>query len=348
MAQDEDELAVDFTIAAIVAAVWVIDLLALGPGGQPQPLAWIAALAGSLPLAFRRREPLVVAAAVWTVLMVQTALGVDADASVVPVAAIAIAMYGVGAYEPDDRALTGLLGALMAAYALVLSTPRHDVGDFLIASVAFLVPILAGRVVRRRRAAQAPAADALPPEVAAARGSVALQRTQIAGEARRVVAAEIARLGPPDAVAPALAELDRLTDLLGIDGDDDEPLPGLDDLEALVERTRAAGGEIELRRSGDPRPVPAGIGLTLHRIADEALANVLQHARPRRATVELRWTPDAIELEVLDDGRPLIDPQGAGGRGLLAMRERATAHGGTFYAARRDAGGFRIRVRLPL
>lgn len=354
-ATDDDELTVDLTIAGLFAGAWVLDLLALGPGGQPQPIAWIAALAGSLPLAFRRRQPLVAAMAVWTVLMIQTALGVDADASVVPAAVVAVAMYGLGAYEPDDRALTGLLGSVMAAYALVLSTPRHDLGDFLIASVAFLVPFAIGRLVGRwgpiaRRAQLARQEDlaSAPPPIA--RGRVAFQRALIAGEARRVVAAEVERLGPAATVAPALAELDRLTDLLGIDRDagGDEPLPGVDDLPALVERAREDGGEIELRVLGEPVEVRAGVGLALHRVLDEALANVLQHARPQRATVELRWSDEAVELEVLDDGQPLIDPHGPGGRGLLEMRERATAHGGTFYAARRDGGGFRIRVRLPL
>jgi signal transduction histidine kinase len=99
---------------------------------------------------------------------------------------------------------------------------------------------------------------------------------------------------------------------------------------------------------GTPRHLPPGAGLTVYRIAQESLTNVLKHAGPDPlVTVLVQWLPDAIVLEVSDDGRGASAGADGLGQGLLGMRERATMFGGTVSAGPRPGGGFRVRARLP-
>ncbi|PZR54319.1 sensor histidine kinase [Xylanimonas oleitrophica] len=134
--------------------------------------------------------------------------------------------------------------------------------------------------------------------------------------------------------------------------------PGPDDadLESLLEQARGAGMRVSLVRVGDPRRLPPGAGLTLHRVCQEALTNVRKHAGPEvSVTVVTRWGPRSVELEVADDGRgAAAEPSsgdgraGSSGYGLLGMRERAAMFGGSVTAGPRPGGGWRVRFSMPL
>ncbi|QZN84811.1 sensor histidine kinase [Cellulomonas sp. C5510] len=127
------------------------------------------------------------------------------------------------------------------------------------------------------------------------------------------------------------------------------PQPAAEDVEQLVEQVRASGVRASLVRMGSPRPLPPGIGLTVYRICQEALTNVLKHAGPDPAvTVLVQWQPAALVLEVTDDGRGAAADSDGAGQGLLGMRERATMVGGRLSAGPRPGGGFRVRAELPL
>jgi signal transduction histidine kinase len=82
----------------------------------------------------------------------------------------------------------------------------------------------------------------------------------------------------------------------------------------------------------------------------EALTNVLKHSGSTTVSVRLAYRPDALEIEVTDDG--IGAPEGIAGHGerhgLVGMRERAALFGGTFEAGPRPGGGFVVRARLPL
>lgn len=126
------------------------------------------------------------------------------------------------------------------------------------------------------------------------------------------------------------------------------PQPATADLDALVQQTRAAGLEISLVRVGSSRTLPAGVGLTLYRICQEALTNVLKHAGPDpRVTVLIRWGEQDVVLEVSDDGRGASAVGDGAGQGLLGMRERAAMFGGRVVAGPRPGGGYRVRASLP-
>jgi signal transduction histidine kinase len=105
---------------------------------------------------------------------------------------------------------------------------------------------------------------------------------------------------------------------------------------------------VEVRVEGEPRPLPATVDVSAYRIVQEALTNTLKHAGASRADVHLRYWPDELEVEIVDDGRPNGGPVAtSGGLGLIGMRERAALHGGQLSAGPATGGGFAVRVKLP-
>ena len=138
------------------------------------------------------------------------------------------------------------------------------------------------------------------------------------------------------------------------DGGGLAPQPGVDQLDALVGRVRAAGLPAELEIDGDRRTLPASIDVTTYRIVQEALTNALRYANRARTVVHLTYEPDQLRVEVLDDGpggsRP-ASPPGSGegaGRGLVGMRERASLAGGRLEVGPRLSGGYAVRAWLPV
>jgi len=163
----------------------------------------------------------------------------------------------------------------------------------------------------------------------------------------------------------ALEEMRRMLGLLrasdGGDGGDDagavadagslEVARGVADLESLAERMTAAGLPVTVRTTGEPCPVPEDVGLTVYRIAQEALTNVLKHAGPAQAEVHLHYG-EQLEITVTDDGRGAAAvlagqaPPGAG-RGTTGMRERVAMLGGRLAAGPRAGGGFQVHAVIP-
>jgi signal transduction histidine kinase len=151
----------------------------------------------------------------------------------------------------------------------------------------------------------------------------------------------------------ALSEMHRMLGVLRLqdgDGTDRAPQPGIHDLEDLVGRTRAAGLDAELVLVGRPRELPPGVELSVYRIAQEALTNVIRHARARHATVRLAFREEALELTVTDDGAGAAHgSRGGAGHGLVGMRERVALLGGGLETGPvPDARGYRVHARLPV
>ncbi|MGC0273137.1 sensor histidine kinase [Pseudactinotalea sp. Z1739] len=148
----------------------------------------------------------------------------------------------------------------------------------------------------------------------------------------------------------ALADLRRILGVLreGGAGPEFVPQPGTDDLDTLLTPVRQAGLQVSLERSGTPRPVPASTGLSVYRIVQESLTNVLKHAGPgAQVRVHLGWHPTHLEVWVIDDGYGAAAPPG-GGHGLSGMRERATMAGGDLTAGPGPTGGWQVHARLPV
>ncbi len=156
----------------------------------------------------------------------------------------------------------------------------------------------------------------------------------------------------------ALVDMRRMLGILGDVARDDaglgplalEPMPGLDRGGEVAERVRAAGLPVELSVEGDPRPLEAGIELSAYRIVQEALTNALKYAPGGRASVALRFKPDALEVEVRDAGGASVSGRlepGHEGRGLIGMRERVALFGGRLEHGP-TPNGFRVRAWMPV
>lgn len=129
------------------------------------------------------------------------------------------------------------------------------------------------------------------------------------------------------------------------------PMPGLSRLAEMTERVRAAGVPVTLRTEGTPRSLPSGVELCAYRVVQEALTNVIKHARPAGATVVVAYGPRDLTVTVTDDGQrerslPANVPPSSG-HGLIGMRERARLYGGTVDVGPRADGGFRVCLTLP-
>ncbi|MER6677956.1 histidine kinase [Streptomyces sp. NPDC000983] len=221
----------------------------------------------------------------------------------------------------------------------------------------------------------------------AAAAAVAAERERIARELHDIVSHNVSLmvvqagaarevLGTmPDEAATALRAVEdagrgAMTDLrhlLGVlapspDGEDGEdgagglaPQPGLGRLGTLVDRVSFAGLPVEVRISGEARPLPQGVDVTAYRIVQEALTNALRHGDGGRAEVTVRYADHALRVEILNTGGSVLTggappraPRPGTGRGLLGLRERVAVYGGDLDARRRLGGGYRVRARIPL
>jgi signal transduction histidine kinase len=165
--------------------------------------------------------------------------------------------------------------------------------------------------------------------------------------------------------------LDEMRRLLGVLRTEDapeprQPQPGLAQLDGLLDQVRATGLAAELTVTGLAvtglgAALPPGAELTVYRIVQEALTNTLKHAAgPTRVSVVIAGRPDAVTVDVRDDGgrRPAgslasaaghgLTGHGPTGHGLTGMRERAAVYDGAVSAGPDPDGGWRIHARLPL
>ncbi|MER5542038.1 sensor histidine kinase [Streptomyces sp. NPDC002586] len=345
------------------------------PDGQGLLLMALAAAA----LVFRRRAPKPVLAATGTLSVIESVTG-DPRA---PVAMSAVvALYTVAA--TTDRTTTwrvGLLTMTVLTAAAMLGGPLPWYAQENLGVLAWTgIGATAGDAVRSRRAVvqaireRAERAERTREEEA--RRRVAEERLRIARDLHDVVAHHIALVNVqagvaahvmdkrPDQAKEALAHvreasrsaLDELRATVGLlrqSGDPEaptEPAPGLSRLEELAATFRNAGLPVAVARADQGTELPAAVDLAAYRIIQEALTNAQKHAGPdARAEVSVVRVGPNIEVTVLDDGAGAAGVPGAGGgHGLLGMRERVTALGGTLTTGPRYGGGFRVHAILPL
>lgn len=150
----------------------------------------------------------------------------------------------------------------------------------------------------------------------------------------------------------ALLEMRRLLDVLRLDDEDDQvglsPQPGLEEVQGLVERVRAAGLSVDLVVTGRPRPVPPGVAISAYRIVQESLTNVIKHAGRASARVEIAYRGRFLDVRIADDGAGSRVESGPSSYGIHGMRERTDLYGGTFEAGPLPGGGFAVVACLPI
>ncbi|WP_214405913.1 sensor histidine kinase [Pseudonocardia lacus] len=125
------------------------------------------------------------------------------------------------------------------------------------------------------------------------------------------------------------------------------PAPGPADLPDLADRLRSPGLRVEVRTDGVD-DLPEAVGLTVYRIVQEALTNVVKHADAGCCRVTVRAAEGGVRIEVVDDGRaPRSSARRPAGQGLIGMQERVAVYGGTLSAGPRPEGGFRVVADVP-
>ena len=365
----------DLLIAGLVGGGGILEI-ALGAVTEHRAAALLAMGGMAVALAVRRRFPLSAAPVVLILLVGQSVAGVDANAQVMTLPAIIVASYSMSRHARPRPSLVGL-GASLGLVAAAIVADGSSLADLGFGWLLVGAPWTAGHAVRRHAAAAA-ASDAEARQVAAAaRERVARaadeERARIARELHDIVfhgltamvvqatAAEQLVGTDPDGAAAAMRQvqatgreaMDDMKHLLGLlrapEHPSRDPQPALDDLTHLVEAARAAGSETRLEVTGEPRPLPRGLALSIYRIAQEALTNVRKHAGNAAAEVHLRFQPASVCLEVLDQGPRRPDAATVPGYGLTGIRERAELYGGRMEAApRTDVDGWRVRVEFPL
>lgn len=162
----------------------------------------------------------------------------------------------------------------------------------------------------------------------------------------REVLAELSATG-----RTALADMRRVLGVLreGPDAAPRAPLPAGGSLTGLLEGFRAAGLPIRLQVSGPGLPDDAAFQVTVYRIVQESLTNVLRYAKAVTAVdVRIARTGDTVTVRVSDDGRGAMDPVPSvgSGQGIAGMRERAAIYGGTVNCGPGAAGGWTVTAEL--
>nr|WP_307060328.1 histidine kinase [Streptomyces achromogenes] len=315
-----------------------------------------------IPLVWRRRAPVAVLLAVLAASALYK-LALEGPGQPLPYTGLVI-VYTIAALSPPAKRLATtilLLAAIPASVGLNTRSARELTFSFFVFAAAYVF----GRLTDARRRA-----NRIEAEQAAAR-----ERARIAREMHDILSHAVslmivqAEAGPvavrtaperAEAAFDAISEAGRdamvqLRRMLGVlrEGDEPggaprEPQPGLAGLPDLLDRIRASGLDVVYGTTGAARPLPDTIGATVFRIVQEALTNTVKHAAARTVSVRLTYGEGDVCVEVVDDGRGPRSGSG-GGHGLVGIRERAAAHGGTAVTGQGpDGRGFEVRVRVPV
>jgi len=372
--------------ALLAAAVGAVNLAVAvtsdtaGAGRVPwrplDALGYVLLALGPLALVARRRWPLGVLAVVEAVSLAYSARTYPEGGTGLTVF---VALYTVAAME--RRRLVVPAAAVTVALAVVTEVTFYRAtmfeGEPLYGAVVLLAAVFLGEAVRNRRAYVAELRDraerAERTREDEARRRVDEERMRIARELHDVVSHSIGVISVqagvaahllerrPDKAGEALATirqasdeaLDELHAMLGVLRQPDghaplAPAPGLAQLDALVAMAEGAGLRVEVDAGGAAN-LPPAVDLACYRIVQESLTNVVRHAGASSATVTVAADGDTLLVEVTDDG-PGAPGAGNGNgtrQGIVGMRERARALGGTLEAGPRPEGGFRVSARLP-
>jgi signal transduction histidine kinase len=361
------DVVVSMAMLAVLAGVAASKHPQHSGGGHVLALLLLAPLA-SLPLAVRRLWPVPVFFVVLAASVAYGALGPR-------VSTVTGATYGLYtvAVQADRRWSLLALAAAEAGVAVnvMLTAPgKNGVTNDAFTALVQLTVWITADAIRRHRAYSASLRErALREALAEQRLQIARELHDIVSHAMSVVAVQ-AGVGShliasrPDEAAKslhaieatareALAETRALLSVVR-DADNDEasrsPAPGLGNLHALVQRVADAGQPVTLHVEGQPRALPQALELSLYRVVQEALTNVVRHAvPPATATVVIRYDDSGgVVAEVTDDGRGAGSRRGDGhGHGLAGMRERVSLLGGDLSAGPRAGGGYQVVARLP-
>jgi signal transduction histidine kinase len=367
----------------LAAAFLVYGMAELAAGGDyegrpewpgPWPLALLAVVLMTVPLAWRRSRATASCAVVFgTVTAYSLAIGAVEATSLF--LAVLVSCFSGTAYARRPWLVVGMAAAAMAAHNAV-DPAVHGVGDWFWSAGFVAVALLLGAAVRTRQIRifslerdaerrEREYRERVAEATAAERAAIARELHDIVAHAVSVIVVQ-AQAGvrsvrdDPDTAErllttiettgrSALDDLRRLLRLLSVEGETVDPSPGLAHLDGLVDRFRDAGLAVELVL---PEPLPGlstAADLAAYRLVQEALTNTVRHAPGSPARVVVTTNSAEVEVTVTDSGShsPPHDDLGTG-RGLIGMRERVALAGGRLLECGPTGHGFRVRAALPL
>jgi signal transduction histidine kinase len=377
-------LAVDAAVsvaAAVITAAGSWDRVA---AWLPRTVIVPLALGQGLLLLARRRAPMAVLAATTLLGVFMLVVGYPALAASFATwcAAYALAVHGPRAGGAElAGTLRGAVAVLFAAVALAVAAVAPGArgqagawGSFTLGALVAASWVL-GYALRTRRDYVAELRDRAA-RLEAAEGeraarAVVDERLRIARELHDVIGHSISLIAiqseaaarsarsNPDAVPAflsrisaasrqALAEMRGVLAVLRPDAEAElSPQPGLEQVGGLVASLRAGGLETQLE--AEPMHLPPGIALAVYRIVQESLTNVLKHAGAgAKAGVTIIRSGETVRVSVHDDGAGPSGRASSTAHGIVGMRERAAAYGGTLRTGARPGGGFEVEASIPL
>ncbi|MEZ5215862.1 MAG: histidine kinase [Ilumatobacteraceae bacterium] len=371
----------DAADALLAIGITMVSLLVLYTEGtsdlavkEPDLLAGVLVSLGTLPVVFRRRAPMPTLA---VVSLGQMAVHL-ADYRGSGWTGIMVALYSVGANVPAGRyrwtRLT-VFGVVLSGF-LALGWFLDDValgsvvGTYVLLPTAFFL----GDNLRQRRERITDLAERAErterEQALLARELVNEERTRIARDLHDVVAHSVSVMViqaggarrqldvDPDKARLALTNIEEtgrqamqeMRRILGVlrEGDDVPeltPQPSIEHLATLVAADETMPATLTVE--GDPRPIPAGIGVAVYRVVQEALTNVRKHAGPcTRVGVTMKYAKHAVLVKIRDDGRGAAAGRRRAGHRLVGMRERVVASGANSAGPVRG-GGWQVRAVFP-
>jgi signal transduction histidine kinase len=369
---------VDVAVALVglclsAAVCWVQPNPLGGPVAGAPWLLVVYPLLLSVPLAWRRHSPLAAFLVIMGAVVLQAVVTGDSTEGLHNMYCAGVGVFAVAAYCERRQATTGLIVAVLA-YG-VYAFENHDIrggrqadlwaGSFF--GVALVTVWLVGVFVRSRRQERWAAAHAQAVEHAA-HEAVTLERARLARELHDVIShnlsvmvvqaagARAAGSSTPEALEKiessgrdSLVEMRRLLGVLRRDGEDPSlaPQPGIAAIGELVSQVCAAGVPVDLRIEGDATDVAPAVDLSVYRIVQESLTNVIKHAGRARTSVRVTCSYDEITVHVADDGPGRSATTTIVGHGLIGMRERVAMFNGSFEAGPGADGGFAVHARVP-
>jgi signal transduction histidine kinase len=369
-------LLADFALVVFVAVIAVAQQtssVADSPATHTTGLTFSALL--PLVLVLRRRAPVLVLVVMLAIVAAWAVTGAATSGAGIP---ILVGVYTAAAYRPAW--VSSVLAVVTAVGILGVQAQSVQVTSNLVEVVASCAGAWWLGANARTRRSQRDALAAYAEELATTREQLAQQqvaeeRLRIAREMHDVVAHSLGVVAVQAGVADHLLEQDPaqardsvatirdvarvgLQDMrrtLGVlrseEGTSDrEVAPGLSNVPELVENlTRGSQLDVDLCITGDaPCALAPALQLSVYRVLQEALTNACKHAPGSRVTVELRYGPNDVDLEIVDDGSTTSLGLPGSGNGLVGMRERVGMFGGSFEANRRIGGGFRVAAHFPI
>jgi signal transduction histidine kinase len=319
----------------------------------PEWLGWTIAVLAAAPLAVRRLWPEPALA----VALLGSALATVLNAEREPWVPVACILYtlSIAGRRPIFALVASLATVAVASGVNAITTPQpmEDLaGMVMFVAVVMIAVWTTGRAIQARRdyASRAVSDErlriarelhdimahsmSLIAVKAGIANHVADERPEEARDALRVIEATS---------RSTLNDMRRMLGVLRSETADLTPAPGVTGLPELVDRARTAGVDVRLDLRLDD--VPEGLGMSVYRIVQESLTNVVKHAGPVRCGVSVVQDAREIRIDVVDDG-PGGTPNG--GHGLIGMRERVSMYGGMFTAGPRPEGGFAVSARMPV